>query len=190
MSMTLEEVAVKVIDAAEGAETEFMVVGALAAGAYGIPRSTRDFDLLVGIDKKGAINSIVKELKGFVEFDPQVVFDTITWGSRHVGRSKTTPSYKVELFETFEDPFVTSEFARKERLLIPALGRETWLPTAEDVVVQKLRWARPKDLEDVRDVIAVQGTDSLDMEYIKSWCKSHQSIDRLVEILENLPDID
>jgi hypothetical protein len=47
------------------------------------------------------------------------------------------------------------------------LGRTTWLPTAEDVVVQKLRWGRPKDLEDARDVLAVQGTESLDMAYIE-----------------------
>ena len=44
--MTLEALAVKVIEAAESAGVDFMAVGAMAAGAYGVPRSTRDVDLL------------------------------------------------------------------------------------------------------------------------------------------------
>ena len=40
--MKLEDLAVRVIEAAEAAGVEFMAVGAIAAGAYGVPRSTRD----------------------------------------------------------------------------------------------------------------------------------------------------
>jgi len=39
--MTLETLAIKVIEAAEAAGVDFMAVGAIAAGAYGVPRSTR-----------------------------------------------------------------------------------------------------------------------------------------------------
>jgi hypothetical protein len=44
--MTLEALAVKVIEAAEAVRVDFMAVGAIAAGAYGVPRSTRDVDVL------------------------------------------------------------------------------------------------------------------------------------------------
>ena len=44
---------------------------------------------------------------------------------------------------------------------------EVWLPTAEDVIITKLRWSllgrRSKDRDDARDVIAVQG-DRIDWE--------------------------
>ena len=44
------------------------------------------------------------------------------------------------------------------------------------VVVAKLRWAlslnRPKDAEDTRGVIAVQG-ERLDWNYIRRWCDAH-----------------
>jgi len=56
-------------------------------------------------------------------------------------------------------------------------------------VVQKLRWARPKDLDDARDVIAIQD-EKLDMDYIKKWCVEHESIDRLQTIIEELSDLD
>ena len=87
--MKLEDLAVKVIEAAEASGAEFMAVGAIAAGAYGVPRSTRDVDLLVGLNVGGGINGVIAKLLPDVEFDPQVVFDTLTWGRRHVGRSLT-----------------------------------------------------------------------------------------------------
>ena len=41
---------------------------------------------------------------------------------------------------------------------ITLLDRQVWMPTAEDVIVTKLHWSflihRPKDWEDVRNVIA------------------------------------
>jgi hypothetical protein len=42
--MTLGALAVKVVEALESSGVEFMLVGAFAAGAYGVPRSTRDVD--------------------------------------------------------------------------------------------------------------------------------------------------
>jgi hypothetical protein len=75
-------------------------------------------------------------------------------------RSPNQPTIKIELFELFDDPFVIREFERRRRIYIPILNRESRIPTAEDVVVQKLRWGRPKDLDDVTDILAVQGTDS------------------------------
>jgi hypothetical protein len=79
-----------------------------------------------------------------VQFDAQVVFVTLTWGRRHVGLSRSAPPFKVEFFEVFDDPFVQSEFARRQQVFVPVLGRPTWLPTPEDVIVQKLRWGRPR----------------------------------------------
>ena len=104
--MKLEDLAVKVIEAADASGAEFMAVGAIAAGAYGVPRSTRDVDLLVGINAGGGINGMIAKLLPDVEFDPQVVFDTLTWGRRHVGRSRYDPPFKVELFEA-ECPYMT-----------------------------------------------------------------------------------
>jgi len=187
--MTLETLATTVIEAVETAGVEFMVVGAMAAGAYGVPRSTRDVDLLVAVNVEGGLASVMTRLDSIVTFDRQVVFDTLTWGRRHVGHSRSPPPFKVELFEMFDDPFVRSEFSRRQQVFVPVLGRATWLPTPEDVIVQKLRWGRPKDLDDARDVLAVQGTDSLDMPYIEKWCAEHGTRQRLEAALGGIPPI-
>ena len=69
------------------------------------------------------------------------------------------------------------------------LARTTWLPTPEDVVVQKLRRGRNKDLDDARDVLAVQGPETLDMAYIEHWCALHGTAPRLSDALAGIPPL-
>ncbi len=187
--MNLEELAVQVLQAAETTGVPFMAVGAIAAGAYGVPRSTRDLDLLVAVHAGGGIRALMKALEYLLEFDPQSQFDTLTWGTRQVGTTFAKPTFKVELFELFDDPFVQEEFARRQRVYVPLLQLHTWLPTPEDVVVQKLRWGRNKDLDDARDVLAVQGPENLDLEYIRTWCALHGTTNRLDSALAEIPPL-
>ena len=122
-----------------------------------------------------------------VIFDPQVQFDTLTWGRRHVGTTRTDPPFLVELFALFDDAFVQHQFHRRRRVVLPSLGRAVWLPRPEDMIVQKLRWGRGKDLDDARDVLAVQGPESLDMDYIRGWCLQHGTAERLTAALQGTP---
>lgn len=187
--MNLNELACAIFNTAESLGIPHMAVGAVAAGAYGIPRATKDIDLLVSIDVKKSIRQLMDALGEWVEFEPQAQFDTITWGRRQVGTSRFSPPYRVELFEMFDDPLVISEFARRTITFVPMLNRNVWLPSAEDVVIQRIRWGRSKDLDDARDVLAVQGPETLDMTYIRNWCATHGTTQRLETIIESLPPI-
>lgn len=187
--MNLIQLAVAIFDTAESNNVEHMAVGAIAAGTYGIPRATKDIDLLVSLDAVHGIRKLIPALEEIIEFEAQAQFDTITWGRRHVGVSRTPPPFKVELFEMFSDSFVESEFSRRQRRFVPLLNREIWLPTAEDIIVQKIRWGRSKDLDDARDVLAVQGPETLDMPYIENWCAVHDTSGRLRDILASLPEL-
>jgi hypothetical protein len=51
---------------------------------------------------------------------------------------------------------------------------EVWFPTAEDVIIQKLRWARNKDFDDVVAILRVQTT--LDFDQINHWCGIHETL--------------
>lgn len=187
--MNLIQLAVAIFDRAESCGVEHMAVGAIAAGTYGIPRATKDIDLLVSSDAMHGIQKLIPALEDIIEFEAQAQFDTITWGRRHVGTSRAAPPFKVELFEMFDDPFVVSEFSRRERRFVPLLEREIWLPTAEDIIVQKICWGRSKDLDDARDVLAVQGPETLDMPYIENWCATHGTSERLKDIIASLPEL-
>ena len=72
-------------------------------------------------------------------------------------------------------------------------GRQVSLPTAEDMIVTKLRWAIArggiKDRDDARDVIAIQG-EHLDWNYIDSWADRHGTRALLEKIRHELsPDV-
>ena len=47
--MTIEELAVLVINACDAEGVEHMVTGAFATSVYGIPRSTRDVDVVLNM---------------------------------------------------------------------------------------------------------------------------------------------
>lgn len=185
--MKLLELACEVFDRAEALGVPYMVVGAIAAGAYGIARATRDVDLLVSTDPSQGVFHLMSGLEDLVVFEQQAQFDTINWGRRWVGISNSIPPFRVELFEMMDDPFCISEFSRKGRKFVPAVNREVWLPSPEDVITQKIRWGRSKDLDDARDVLAVQGPETLDMTYIRNWCSTHGTTERLETILASLP---
>ena len=84
----------------------------------------------------------------------------------------TPTKFEIELFRLGKDPHHQERFARRRRLPLPELQIEAVIPTAEDVVIQKLRWQRDKDLADVRIVIAVQAA-RLDWSYIQLWTDQH-----------------
>ncbi|MES2996905.1 MAG: hypothetical protein V4733_08855 [Verrucomicrobiota bacterium] len=187
--MSIGSIALQVIESCEASEVDHMVTGAFAFNYYGIPRSTKDFDVVIDVRGPASIPRIMDRLENIVEFNGHVQFDTLTWGRRHIGRCVEMPGFVIELFELFDDPFVQEQFRRRLLLESPQLGRSVWLPTAEDVVVRKLRWGRSKDLDDARDVLAVQGPETLDMPYIRGWCAKHTTTERLEAILESLPTL-
>ncbi len=187
--MDIANIASQVIEKIEGTGVPYMLVGALAAGTHGIPRATRDVDFLVPVSTGGGVGAIIKALEDLVIFEEQAVFDTLTWGKRHVGQTISPPPVKIELFEIFDDPFVLQEFERRKQIFIPILKRSGWVPSAEDVIVQKLRWGRGKDLDDVTDILAVQGPESLDMPYIENWCAIHKTTERLEATLARIPEL-
>ncbi len=52
------------------------------------------------------------------------------------------------------------------------------IPTAEDVVIQKLRWQRHKDLADVQLILAMQ-SQQLDWDNFRHWAQVHGTTDQL-----------
>ena len=115
--------------------------------------------------------------------DAQLSFETNTGTFRQVLRHKKK-AFKVELFLLSNDAHDQSRFRRRRAVQLH--DRRLWLPSPEDVVVTKLRWARGKDKDDARDVMAVQ-RDRLDWEYIEQWCRRHGTLGLMEEIRRSLP---
>lgn len=175
---------VRVADALAAANIHFLLVGSFSSNYYGIPRSTKDADFVVEL-RGGVGGEFVARLGTDFEVDPQMTFETNTGTYRQLIQHKNSP-FKVELFLLSKDPHDQARFHR--RIEVNAYGRQIWLPTAEDVIIMKLRWRRIRDQDDVRGVIGVQG-DKLDWPYIESWCEQHGTRALLEQIRRTVPKI-
>jgi len=188
--MNSDGIVLACIDALESIHIPYMVVGSLSSNLYSIPRSTQDADFIVELAETSLTELMGKLGSGF-RLDPQLSFESVTATTRHI-IDIVDGTFRVELFQLSDDPHDRERFARRKR--IPVLGRDAYAPTAEDVIVMKLRWAlhahRRKDRDDVRDIIAVQGDDALDWDYIHHWCEEHATRKLLDEIRASIPKID
>jgi hypothetical protein len=168
--MNAVEALTRVADALDRLAVPYMVVGSFSSNVYGNPRSTKDADFVVELGDQ-PISTLVAEIGADFAFDPQMSFETVTGTMRYRLQHRDT-AFVIELFLLSDDPHDRARFAR--RIAGDTGGRRVFLPTAEDVVITKLRWSRhrQKDIEDVRNVLAVQ-VGRLDLEYIRSWTDQH-----------------
>lgn len=181
------KLALPVIEALEAEDVPYMVVGGISSSYWGIPRATKDADIVIKVESSAKINALEARLAGKIKFDPQITFETITGNVRHILRCKGSP-FLVELFELSADPHNQQRFARRMVQFVSVLDRKVILPSAEDVIIQKLRWGRSKDLDDARDVMAVQD-EALDWSYIEDWCAKHGTLQRMKTVRDSIPPI-
>lgn len=167
------ELVTRVIETLERNGIPYMVVGSFSSNSYGRPRSTKDADLVVELGGQ-SISQAMAGLGSDVSIDPQMSFESITSTLRYKLFHKAT-AFTVEIFLLSDDPHDRKRFERRVRRDL-GNDKSAWLPTAEDVVITKLRWSkqgrRPKDVEDARDVLAVQ-SGKLDLPYIRQWADVH-----------------
>lgn len=172
-----ESIAVRVANALEACGIPYLLSGSFASNYYGIPRSTRDADFVLQ-SQRAVGPDLAQQLGEDFVFEPQLSFETNTGTFRQVLRYKKKP-FKVELFLLSQDPHDEARFLRRRAVRL--FEHRVWLPSPEDVIITKLRWARGKDRDDTRDVMAVQ-QDQLDWRYVEDWCRRHGTLPLMEEI--------
>ena len=98
-----------------------------------------DADIVVQLTNAD-LDRILELLGDDFYLDRQLSFETLTNSKRNVLTFRPS-KFDIELFRLNEDdPHHRERFARKVTRTIPVVGVETSIPTAEDVIIQKLRW--------------------------------------------------
>jgi hypothetical protein len=159
----------------------YMIVGSYSSNFYGIPRSTKDADLVVHLPSSGwAI--LPSLLPQGIHMEAQMGFEMVTSTRKELLRVADS-LFEIELFHLSDDAHDQSRFSRRRQIEIFP-GSTVWLPSPEDVIIQKLRWSdrakRSKDFADAIAVMQVQGK-RLDWPYIEEWCRQHGTLDILAE---------
>ena len=70
----------------------------------------------------------------------QPSFETVTGTFRD--RVRVPPlAFEIEIFHLSADAHDQSRFQRRRKVMDELVGCEVYVPTAEDVIIMKLRWA-------------------------------------------------
>jgi hypothetical protein len=171
-----------VLEALERVEVPYLVVGSTAAAAWGVARMTRDVDIvaLIGVDD---VQALVEALAGDdLYLDAGEAADAAA-GGRSFNVIHPASGGKVDVFvSSSTDDFTRSRLARRTRATV--LGVPTWVATAEDVVLAKLRWRLETRSETQwRDCVEIAGSQDLDRGYLWHWAPSLGVEEDLGELL-------
>jgi len=163
------------------ANVAYMIVGSFSSNYHGIPRSTKDADIVLQFDAS-AWKLLSEKLPDGLTLNPQGGFEMVTATRTEIIKVAGT-IFEIEVFHLSDDEFDRMRFSRKIKVEL-FNGMITWVATAEDVIVQKLRWlktaARSKDYDDVINVMKRKG-ERLDFEYITQWCNQHGTLEILAK---------
>ncbi len=164
-----------VIEALNAAGVEYLIGGAIAEWAWGEPRATQDFDLVVKIPIK-AINKLSKELKKREMLIPaEIIMDNVLEDRVDIpfNAIHMYSGLKADLYPVREgDELRQSAFKRREQVDYgPPIGK-VYIHSPEDLILYKLMYfGLSQQSKHSRDIAAILKSkkNELDMDYIEQW---------------------
>jgi hypothetical protein len=156
-------VSLLVAEALEACDVRYLVGGSLASAISGEPRSTLDVDMVVALTEAD-IDRFVSALGKDFHADPESLRRAVREKSSanliHLGTST-----KVDLFVMGGTPLDEEQMGRRQRVRVGSdPDRYLHVYTAEDILLQKLRWYRlgeessDRQWRDVLGIMLAQGS--------------------------------
>lgn len=172
-----------VVDALNRVGSPHAVVGSVGATVWGLQRTTIDTDIIT-IAVHERIEELIASLSNEYTYVPVDEARRIlrSGGSFNVLDLDTTE--KIDIFVAPpNDPFTASRLSRRVKAQIQDV--DTWVTTAEDIVLAKLRWRLSTRSErQWRDCLDLAAINDLDVDYLRKWADVIGVRDDLEELLE------
>lgn len=167
--MTLEVLLSRLNAIFERARVAYMLTGSVASSAHGLPRSTRDLDIVISPTSE-QLRALIREfstseyyadeeqaLKAFERRSQFNIIDHFT-------------GWKIDFIFAEDSVYGRIAFARRKVIVIGS--QSVWVASPEDVLIAKLRWAKmsgsERQLQDASGIVSMQSSN-LDYTYINRW---------------------
>jgi hypothetical protein len=165
-----------VIDALDSARITYLIGGAVAVWAWGEPRTTQDFDLVIHLPLDRILDlSRELEIRRML-VPPDVLLDLILQpqGDLPVNAIHLDSGFKAELFLLRDDDEFRATTLDRRRLidLGPPLGT-VYVHTPEDLMLNKIAYyglsQQTKHIRDIASILVTTGKDDLDWTHFNTW---------------------
>lgn len=169
--MTLEELLSRLVPALTHAEVPYMLTGSVASSAHGMPRSTRDLDIVIAPTREQLLALMQEFPDDRFYADEQQALQALANRSQFNIIDFAT-GWKTDFIIAQDSEYGRSALSR--RMLIDMAGTAICIASPEDVLIAKLQWAKKgqsdRQLEDAQGIVDTQGS-KLDLSYIERWVR-------------------
>src|SRR4051812_19475295 len=151
-----------------------MLTGSVASSAHGLPRSTRDLDIVIA-PTSAQLKALMQEFPVDRYYaDEQQAFQALANRSQFNVIDFAT-GWKTDFIIAQDSAYGRAALAR--RMTIDIGGIQVYVATPEDVLIAKLQWAKlgesKRQLQDAAGIVTTQGK-KLDLTYVDHWVRELQ----------------
>ena len=140
----------------------YMVIGGQAVLLYGEPRLTKDIDITLGVDLDRLAD--VLHIMQSIDLKPLVDPNTFTRQTMVLPCADPTTGIRVDLIFSFT-PYEQQAMTRVKAVKVG--GADIHFASVEDLIVHKMIAGRPRDIEDIKNVLVKNA--NVDLPYIRHW---------------------
>ena len=150
-------------------EIDYAIGGSIASSFHGETRTTQDIDLSLQLKETDNDRLVYAcEARDWYISREEIIRAVQSNDSFSINDG----FWKADCFVVTDDTFAIEAFQRRQQHILSLTGQLTWLLTAEDIIIHKLRWCEGKPLDKhVRDITAIltMQWNRLDKVYITRW---------------------
>ena len=169
--MTLEDLLRRLVPVLERIKIPYMLTGSVASSAHGLPRSTRDLDIVIAPTREQLLTLMREFPSSDYYADEQQALEALMRRSQFNIIDHAT-GWKVDFIIAEDSEY--SRVALTRRKAIDMAGSAVYVASAEDVLIAKLRWARmggsERQMQDAAGIVSTQA-ENLDVAYVENWVR-------------------